>query len=151
MVKVRYLPNQRALDSYYLRQSGGGVDDAYFQGPLYQRGHGLGGLFGRIFRAAVPVFRNTVAPMMKRAGKEVAKEALTTGVRVAGDMLEGESVGESLQRRLPTAANRMATKGVRSLEKMLSAQRPVRKRKSGHRVSLAKRARKSIKGSDLFA
>ena len=89
MVRVRYIPNQGALDHYYKYQSGGGVNTSKDLG--YQRGHGLGGLFGSLFRAAVPVFKGTVAPMLKRGAKAVAREALSTGVGVAGDMLDGHS------------------------------------------------------------
>ena len=125
----------------------------YFSGPGYQRGHGLGGLFGRLFRAAVPIFRNTVAPVMKKAGKEVAKEALSTGVGVAKDMLEGEDFSTSAKARLNTAANRMAKRGVRALEHMIDE--PPRKQRRVNRsgrgsLSKAKRARKNIKGGDIW-
>lgn len=144
---------QQALDRYYNQQSGGGTEIQYFSGPGYQRGHGLGGLFGKLFRAAVPVFRHTVAPMLKKAGAEVAKEALTSGVGVATDMLEGESFGNAARSRLNTAANRMANRGVRALEQMVASptprrrRRPATKRPTGAAV---KRVRKTIKGGDLF-
>ena len=130
----------------------------YFSGLGHQRGHGLGGLFGRLFRAAIPVFRTTGAPALKKAGKEVAKEPLTTGVGLASDMLEGESFGNAARSRLNTAANRMADRGVKALERMVASpgrhppanlrrRRPTCKRPTG---ALAKRSRKSIKGTDVF-
>ena len=118
MGKVRYIPNQHSLDQYYHQQGGG--DMTYFSGPTYQRGHGLGGLFGRLFRAAVPIFRGTVAPALKKVGKKVAKEALTTGVGMATDLLDGQSIEESLQNRLPSAANRMAIQGAKHLQRVLT-------------------------------
>ena len=152
MGKVRYIPNQQALDRYYLHQTGGGVDDSFFAGPTYQRGHGLGGLFGRMFRAAVPLFRTTVAPVLKKAGRELAKEALHTGVGVGTDLLDGKSLGDSVKGRLNTAANRMATKGARSLQGMLTGPygAPRKRGRSVRRVNAAKRARKTIKGNDIF-
>ena len=152
MGKVRYIPGvggQQALDRYY-HQQGSGLQ--YFSGPGHQRGHGLGGLFGRLFRAAVPLLKNTVAPMMKKAGKAVAKEALTTGVGLATDLLDGEPFGDSVRGRLNTAANRMTTRGVNALEKMVSTPGPTRRRRAvRRRGGLGKRGRKSIKGSDLYS
>ena len=154
MGKVRYIPSQTAMDRYYLQQGRG--DMPYFSGAGHQTGHGLGGLFGKLFRSAIPVFRNTVAPLLKKAGKEVAKEALTTGVGVATDLLDGQTFSSSVQHRLPTAANRMATKGANQLHHMLTGNfSPKRKRKrvsSGRRRNeTLKRARKTIKGNDIFA
>ena len=147
MVRVRYIPNQGALDDYYKRQSGRG--DPYFQGPVYQRGHGLGGLFGKLFRAAVPLFKSSVAPMLKRGAKAVAREALSTGVGVANDMLDGRNGVASLQRRLPTAANRLASKGVRKMARMLNEPQNHRPRAKKRRTGSGK-GRKSIKGTDIF-
>ena len=117
MAIVRYIPNQGALDHYYKRQSGGGGQ--YFSGPVYQQGHGIGGLFGKIFRAAVPVFKGTVAPALKRGAKAVAREALSTGVGIASDMLDGGSGSKSARRRGSAAAKRLGRKGVNSLRGML--------------------------------
>lgn len=142
MARVRYIPTgrQEMLDRYYQQQGSGGL---YFAGPSYQRGHGLGGLFGRLFRAAVPIFRHSVAPVLKKAGKELAKEALTTGVGVANDMLAGENFKDSARARLNTAANRMTKRGVKALEKMMDPPKPKRR-------PAARRGRKSIKGGDIL-
>ena len=158
MVRVRYVPNQQALDQYYARQTGNGSNEKFYRGPVYQRGHGLGGLFGSIFRAAVPVFRSTVAPALKKGAKALAREALTTGVNVAGDVLRGSNVKESFQQRLPAAANRIRKKGLRKLESMLSTsdgngtRLVTRKRKGrgGSNKASGKRRRKTIKGRDIF-
>ena len=143
MVKIRFIPNQRALDNYYHYQTGGGTDHNFFSGAPYQRGHGLGGIFGRLFRAAVPVF--------KSAGKSLAREALSTGVGVAGDLLDGGNIKGSLESRLPAAGKRLAVKGVRKLNTMLNSHPPKsRKRKRSLSHKTGKR-RKNIKGSDIFS
>lgn len=132
MGRVRYIPNQRAFDEYYHRQSGGNA--AYFHGPSHQQGHGLGGLFGSLFRAAMPVFRNTVAPMLKSGAKAVAKEALRTGVGVASDMLSGQSGLESIEARLPMAGERLVKRGIRKLTNIVEPRRkPRRKNIKGRR------------------
>ena len=159
-IKVRYIPNQAALDNYYWKQSGkGGDGQDFFQGPLTQRGHGLAGLFGKIFRAAVPVFKGSVQPMLKKGAKAVAKQALTTGMNVANDMLSGESGSKSIGRRLPMAARKLSHKGVRALHGMISNNVPhqrkgvrrVRKTGRGRRRGRKFRKRtKTIKGRDIF-
>ena len=42
-------------DNYYLGQVGSG--GAAFAGARYQRGHGLGGIFRGLFRAATPMLK----------------------------------------------------------------------------------------------
>lgn len=150
MGKVRYLPNQQALERYYQHQRGHGVEDSFFAGPSYQRGHGLEGIFGRLLRAAEPVFRSSrsVAPVLKKAGKALAKESLAAGVGVANDLMEGKAFGSSVESRLNKAANRMANKGAKSLTQMLNAsetRKPATKR--AHKRKLG---RKTIKRKDIF-
>ena len=136
MGRVRYVPNQIALDDYYSRQTGGG--DHYFKGTTYQRGHGLGGLFGRLFRAAVPLFKNTVSPLLKRGAKAMAREALKTGVGVANDLLDGGSFQNSLERRGKLAARHLMNRGAAKMDGMLA--------KPARRKSPARKRRKTIKG-----
>jgi hypothetical protein len=124
-----------------MHQTGGG--DFYFKGPAHQRGHGLGGIFGRLFRAAVPVFKNTVSPLLKRGAKAVAKEALRTGVGVATDLLDGGSARQSVEKRGNLAARRLMRKGAAKMDAMLSE--PARYR------GPPRKRRKTIKGKrDIF-
>ena len=148
MGKVRYIPNQRVLDDYYLYQTGGG--DFYFKGPTNQRGHGLGGLFGRLFRAAVPLFKTTVAPALKTVGKSIAREAIKAGTDVATDVLEGESVHDSVGRHANSAASRLVQLGSKRLQNMLDSPKPLRRERLG--PPPRKRRRKTIKGSrDIYS
>ena len=64
-------------NDYYARQAGGALP--YFAGAQYQRGHGLGSLFGGLLRSAMP--------LIKRGALALGKGALKTGVRIAGDVL----------------------------------------------------------------
>ena len=138
MVRVRFIPDQRALDNYYL-QSGNGMP--YFRGASHQSGHGLGGLFGSLFRAAIPVFKNTVAPVLKQGAKAVAKEALRAGVGVASDLLDGQSVHDSANARLSAAGKQLARRGIRKANKLLDE--PKRRR--------VYKGRKSIRGRRVDA
>ena len=67
---------------YYARQAGGALP--YLSGAQYQRGHGLGSLFGGLLRSAMP--------LIKRDAVALGKGALKTGVRIADDVMSGQSI-----------------------------------------------------------
>src|SRR5258705_10644126 len=74
---------------FYTHQAGHGLP--IYSGSDYQRGHGLGSLFGSLARAAIP--------LLKDGAKYVGKKLLSTGMSVADDMVSGESLRGSLKRR----------------------------------------------------
>ena len=78
-------------NEYYAHQAGGALP--YFAGAQYQRGHGVGTLFGGLLRSAMPLKRGAVA---------LGKGALKTGVRIANDVMSGQSI-----KRRPNDASRM--------------------------------------------
>ena len=69
-------------NDYYARQAGGALP--YFVGARYQRSHGLGNLFGGLLRSAMP--------LIKRGAVALGREPLKTGVRIADDVLSGQSI-----------------------------------------------------------
>ena len=75
--------------SYYKNQVGGVIPP--YVGTRYQRGGGLGSLLGSLGRVAIP--------LLKKAGSGVAKQALHTGVRLAGDILAGKNVKKAVKKR----------------------------------------------------
>ena len=77
-------------NDYYARQAGGSLP--YFAGAQYQRGHGLGSLFGGLLRSAMP--------LLKRGAMALGKGALKTGVRIAGDVLSGQNIKTAAKRRV---------------------------------------------------
>jgi len=87
-MKQRYCCDaQKALyTDYYVNQAGGSMP--VFQGSRGQRGHGFGSVLSGLFRSAMP--------MLKRIGKQ----ALTTGVYIASDMLSGKKFDESAKARV---------------------------------------------------
>ena len=80
-------------NDYYARQAGGALP--YFAGAQYQRGHGLGSLFGGLLRSAMP--------LIKRDALALGKGALKTGVRIAGDVLSGQNIKTAAKRRVTDA------------------------------------------------
>ena len=82
--------DQNVWEDFFLEQflqTGHGI--SVFRGTKYQRGAGLGSIFGGLFKSLLPV--------VKSVGKAVGKQALHTGLNVATDALSGRNVGESIQ------------------------------------------------------
>ena len=80
-------------NDYYARQAGGALP--YFAGAQYQRGQGLGSLFGSLLRSAMP--------LIKRGAVALGRGALKTGVRIAGDVLSGQNIKTAAKRRVTDA------------------------------------------------
>ena len=91
-----------------VKQKGRGSAMTYFRGTQHQRGSGLGSLFSGLFRA--------VMPMAKTALKAVGREALRTGVAVAGDALAGQDGVQSLERHSRQAAGKLLKQVDRKLQ-----------------------------------
>ena len=84
-------------NDYYARQAGGALPN--FAGAPYQRGHGLGSLFGGLLRSAMP--------LIKRGAVALGKGALKTGVRIADDVLSGQSIKRAAKRRVTDTGKTM--------------------------------------------
>jgi len=67
----------------------------------YQRGHGLGNVISGLFR-------RVVLPFLKKDKKTFIRNALRTGMEVADDVLERESLKSSVTKRLPQGIKRTA-------------------------------------------
>jgi hypothetical protein len=120
------------IENYYMKQAAG---MPYFSGPMAQRGHGLGGIFGRLFRAAVPLFRRA-APVLKSAAKSVAKEAVRSGSNVLGDVIAGENIGDAFANRTSQGVNRLAKKGVAKIDRMMSTPKTIKRKKKRRHVDI---------------
>lgn len=82
-----------SYDEYYLNQAGGKLP--VFQGTKFQRGHGF---FGRLFKFFLPI--------VKSALPVVGKHALSTGLSIGKDLIEGEKFSNTARKRLKeTGAN----------------------------------------------
>ena len=82
-------------EDYYRAQSGSGVP--IFHGYRGQRGHGLGSILSGFFRSAMPILR--------RGLSFFGKEALRTGAKIATDVADGQSLGDSAKRRVSERIN----------------------------------------------
>jgi len=81
-------------EDYYTGHLGGNIP--VFRGARYQRGHGLGNVIGGLFRRVVLPFLWTsakgIVPFLKKNKK------MRTGMEVANDVLEGESLKSSVKK-----------------------------------------------------
>jgi hypothetical protein len=99
---------------YYRNQAlqRGGFAMPYFAGARYQRGHGLGSIFGSIFRGLKSIFPSVM--------KTVGRHALTTGVNIANDVLEGKNIKEAAKthglRGLKSAAGEVVPEIVETIK-----------------------------------
>jgi len=119
----------------------------YFAGPVYQRGHGIGSLFRGLFRFAMP--------FIKQGAKAVGRQALQTGMQVAGDMLENRPVKESIKARVHEAGSALKTKAANKMTQLLtgSGRRRARKRRAPGRVGPPRKIskRRRTKTRDIFS
>ena len=67
-MKQRLESDAKAYQDYYLHQAGKGYP--VYAGSRYQRGHGLGSIFGGLIKAAMP--------LLKKGAKTLGREALKT-------------------------------------------------------------------------
>ncbi|CAL8140266.1 unnamed protein product [Orchesella dallaii] len=86
------------LARLYSPQSGRGLDDLQFYKSSYrrQRGNGLGGIFGSIAKRLIPFAKNILWPAAKKYVLPHAQEAVKN---IAGDIISGRNVKESIKER----------------------------------------------------
>lgn len=127
---------KNSFEDYYLRQVGRGLP--VFTGYHHQRGHGLGGILGRLARSALP--------FLKSAAKTLGKQALYTGTEIMNDALQGEHIKTSAKRRLGQAGQRMVTS---VLEGSTSRRKPL-KRKAKPKNVRRQRTKRVKRSLDIF-
>ena len=93
----------KAYTDYYVQQAGRGYP--VYAGSRFQRGHGLGSVFGGLFKAA--------APLLKKVAKAFGREALKTGLNIAGDVVQGKKLKQAAQSRVKAAGKNMFDQAIR--------------------------------------
>ena len=113
---------------HYTRQIGGG----FYAGVKRQQGYGLGGLLAKLGRFVLPI--------LKPVAKSIGKQAIRSGVQMAGDILDGQSPKQAFKQNLKQGTKELFSKAVRK--------KPVKRKRKAKRVisSKTKRARKQ----DIF-
>ena len=118
-------------DNYYLGQVGSG--GAAFAGARYQRGHGLGGIFRGLFRAATP--------LLKKGAMALGKQIIRSGSRVVKDVAAGKNFKQALRRRGKQGLGEMIESAV------VPKHKPIKRKRKPHSIISHKRRRLN----DIFA
>ena len=121
-MRATYCCDSKAYERYYLTQVGNG--GPYFSGAPFQRGYGLGSIFGSIAKS--------IMPLIKSGAKAVGTKG---GLGFASDVLAGKD------------AKQAAVDRARSAGSTLLRQAAKRKRKPTSRVQKKRRKR----SSDIFS
>lgn len=118
---------RKRYSDYYMYQAGSGLDG--FSGYKYQRGHGF---FGSLFR-------NILKPL----GIYLGKQALSTGVDIGKDLLQGENIGESFKKRGKQTVKRLLDDSYDKASGML--QKGKGKRRRRQKITNPKKIIKRVK------
>ena len=78
-----------------------------FSGRRYQRGHGLGSILGGLFKAAMP--------LLKKGAKTLEREALKTGLNIAGDVVQGRNIKQAAKSRLKSTGENLLQKAINTV------------------------------------
>lgn len=87
-----------AYQRYYMGQVGSG-QSGIFIGSKNQKGHGFGSMLSGLFRSA--------APILKKGLASFGKSALSTGLSIATDVLDGRNARESARQRVSEGIKNM--------------------------------------------
>ena len=120
----------KIYEDYYVKQVGNGLP--VFRGTSFQKGYGIGSVFGSIGQA--------VLPLLKSGAKAVGKEALKSGTQFLGDILEGNNVKQAAATRAKTAGKNLFPSAVTHFSDSPPGERQ-RKRKRKTKTKSVKRKR----------
>ncbi|GFU79813.1 uncharacterized protein F54H12.2 [Trichonephila clavipes] len=95
----------------------------HYKGINFQKGYGIGGIFRRLFRAALP--------FLVKGGKTIGKEVLMTGSRVASDVLSRENFKEAVKTRSRESGKKLAQKAIDRVQSMVGKRQYKRKHSPG--------------------
>ena len=130
------------FEHYYANQLMKGGGDI-FQGGIYQRGYGsrrilggfgIGGLFKTLFHVAKPLIR-VVAKTLK-------KEAMSSGLRLLGDIATGQNPKTAMKARLKEVGKNTLHQNMRKVSKTMGGRitpKPIKRRISTTSTLVAKR------------
>ena len=101
-MKPTHHHDTKAYQDYYIHQAGNGY--LVFAGRRYQRGDGLGSIFGGLFKAAMP--------LLKKGAKTLGRKALKTGFNIAGDDVQGINIKQAAKSRLKSTGQNLLQKAM---------------------------------------
>lgn len=120
------------LSTYYMLQARGIEEGGIYKTGRIQKGEGLGSFLGALFRRVVPLFTS--------GAKVVGKQALSTGVEILKDALQGRAIKESVRERVTQAGTNLSEKAANKLQSMVG--NGIRKRKRRTKVQSGPRRKR---------
>ena len=115
-----------SFEEYYTNQCGHGAIENVYQGRRYQKGHGIGNVFGGILRAALPVLKKTAVGI----GKDLLRTGARQGSRLLEDVVRGNSFKQSLKRRAIQGGEDLVNKRLKRNKTPTRSPRKVKRRKT---------------------
>jgi hypothetical protein len=101
-MKPTHHHDTKAYHDYYIHQAGKRYPG--FAGRIYERGHGLGSIFGGLFKTALPV--------LKKGAETLGREALKMGLNIAGDVVQGRNIKQAADARLKSTGQNLFQKAM---------------------------------------
>ena len=99
--------------TYYLNQAGGQYTS--YVDARRQRGHGLGGIFKKLFRYVMPFIQSHAVPVIKQGVSALGAEAIKTAGNVATDMIKGGDLRESIKAHSSAAVQNLSKRAQSTL------------------------------------
>jgi hypothetical protein len=96
-------------------QVGGQLNYNVYRGRPFQRGYGLGGMFGKFFRWIVPIVKSHATPILEKSAKAVGEQVLASSADIARDLIAGKSSKENLQAHFNSAVNNLQERAEKSM------------------------------------
>lgn len=130
----------------------GGSSIPIFSGAKTQIGYGLGGIFGSLLKAALPV--------IKRGATSLGKTAIKTGINIAKDGLSGKNIKQAVSKNLKEAGKDVLSDSLSGISNFLSPPKNTSKsnKRKRHNANQSispkrvkrRRANKSQRSKDIF-
>ncbi|GFX67110.1 uncharacterized protein TNCV_590261 [Trichonephila clavipes] len=137
-MSVPYVCCTKRFEDHDAGQIGSGL--THYKGINFQKGYGIGGIFLRLFIAALP--------FLVKGGKTIGKEVLMTGSRVASDVLSEENFKEAVKTRIRESGKKLAQKANDRVQSMVGKGQYKRKRKKQKKYISSKARKVSVR--DIF-
>ncbi|KAF8782026.1 Retrovirus-related Pol polyprotein type-2 like protein [Argiope bruennichi] len=136
------LSDPTKFQEHYSNRKGSGIP--YYERVSFQKGYGLGGIFRRWFRTALP--------FLVKGGKAIGKEALVSGTNVIYDV-SGEEIKIVLKKRSKESGKNLDRKAIVQVQSMIGKGKYKRKRKQEKILSskVQKRRGKEMRDISLNA
>ena len=136
-------------NNYYMEQAGGGLNsNSYniYQGKMYQKGYGLGGVFRKFFKWIKPIFKKHALPLLKESGRTLGKEALSSITDISQGLIRGENVDDIITSTTSKAIDNIKGK----VEKKLDGN-GIKGSAKPKKNTIFKKSTKKVKFKDIFS